>query len=175
MALGSVEVRKGGDVLVVPGGRVRRLLRAEAIEAARAIRYSASAFSLRRLIRDMGFGVSRAPDEAEVSKALMERCQVVELVDDRWRWGGPPVAHKPRELPHVPDARPLPTSTWVAVVVIDDDAPGRPLAGASFRLRLPDASIVTGVLDRGGHTRVDDIEPGKCWIELTDIERGKSS
>jgi hypothetical protein len=121
----------------------------------------------------MGFGISRAPDEVEISKALMNHCQLVELVDDRGRWGAPPAVHKPRELPHEPDARPLPASTWVAVMVVDEDE--RPLVGARFRLRLPDASIVIGVLDGNGHTHVDGIEPGKCWIEITDIERGETS
>lgn len=174
-SLGPMEVRRGRDVLVVSGGRVRRLLWVEAVEVARAVSGSASAAGLHELLQRMRFGIIHALDEAEVAHALIDRFQLVELVDDRGRWSGPPPVPKRRELPHDPDARPLPESTWVAVTVVEEDDFGRPLAGARFRLRLPDASIVTGALDSNGHTRVDGIEPGKCWIELTDVERGKTA
>ena len=120
------------------------------------------------LLAHMGFGVNRAPQLDEVARVLMEGFLLVEIEPAAGRWDGTAGAHKPREgAPWATE--PAPALTWVAFSVVDDDDPPRPLAGARFRLRLPDASTVAGALDGDGHARMDDIEPGKCWLELTDL------
>lgn len=70
------------------------------------------------------------------------------------------------------ETEPLRKRAWIDIVVIDDSAPARALAEAGFRLRLPDYSIREGALDGQGRVYLDDIEPGRCWIELTDPGRG---
>jgi hypothetical protein len=61
---------------------------------------------------------------------------------------------------------------WIDIMVIDDSVPPRALAQAGFRLRLPDYSTRDGILDSQGRVYLDDIEPGRCWLELTDPGRG---
>lgn len=67
---------------------------------------------------------------------------------------------------------PRPERAWVEFTVVDDSDPARPLKGVSYRITLPDRSVRTGVLDSAGRVREDDLAPGKCWAELTDVRRG---
>lgn len=60
---------------------------------------------------------------------------------------------------------------WIDVMVVDDHLPARPLARTRFRLTLPDGSVREGALNDQAHLRLDDLEPGKCWLELSDIGR----
>lgn len=168
-AFGSVEVRHGFGVSIVPGHRVYRLAGAAAVEVAREL-LGLGLNSVRdaRLLEHLGFGLSRAPDPDEVARALTNGFVLVELEVVAGRWDGPAATRKTREI-ETPAAEPARALTWVAFTVIDDDDPARPLTGARFRLRLPDASAVAGALDGDGHARVDDIEPGRCWLELTDL------
>lgn len=168
-AFGSVEVRHGFEVTVVPGHRVRRLAGTDAREVARELLgLGLNGVRGGRLLERLGFGLNRAPDPDEVARVLMEEFVLVELESVAGRWDGPAAAHRPHELER-PTGEPARTLTWVAFTVVDDEIPARPLAGARFRLRLPDASAVAGALDGDGHARVDEIEPGKCWLELTDL------
>jgi phosphoribosylformylglycinamidine (FGAM) synthase PurS component len=170
---GSVEVRHRFEVRVVPGHRVRRLAAADAMAVAREL-LGLGLDSVRepRLLERLGFGLNRTPDADEVARALMNGFMLVELEIVAGRWDGPAVARQPCDL-GPPAVESVPALTWVAFTVVDDDDPPRPLAGTRFRLRLPDASTVAGALDGDGHARVDDIEPGKCWLELTDL-RGQA-
>lgn len=61
---------------------------------------------------------------------------------------------------------------WIDIIVIDDSEPAIALAGTRFHLRLPDRSMHEGALDGRGRVYVNDIEPGKCWLELTDFAGG---
>lgn len=70
---------------------------------------------------------------------------------------------------------PRPERAWVDITVIDDGEPARPLAGVGYRLTLPDRSVRTGALGSEGRVREDDVEPGKCWIELDDVRRALAS
>lgn len=166
---GSVEVRRGFEVSVFPMHHVRRLTRADADEVAREL-LGLGLNSVRdgRFLECLGFGLNRAPEPDAVAHALTSGFVLVELESVAGRWDGPAVKRQLRELPPPADG-PAPALTWVSFTVVDDGEPARPLTGARFRLRLPDASAVAGALDGDGHARVDDIEPGRCWLELTDL------
>lgn len=82
--------------------------------------------------------------------------------------GGGPV----QEAPEVTPRESRPERAWVDILVIDDSEPAIALAGTRFQLRLPDRSTHEGVLDGRGRVFVDDIEPGKCWLELTELAGG---
>jgi hypothetical protein len=58
--------------------------------------------------------------------------------------------------------------TWVAFEVLDEK--GKPLAGARYRLTLPDGSSREGRLDSRGATRVEGITEGQCVLSLPDLE-----
>jgi len=57
--------------------------------------------------------------------------------------------------------------TWVEMEVVDDD--GRPMAGRGYVCMLPDGTLQTGTLDRGGRVRFEGIDPGNCAFSLTDF------
>jgi hypothetical protein len=58
--------------------------------------------------------------------------------------------------------------TWVAIKLIDKD--GKPVPGASYKVKLPDASVVTGALNEKGEVQFDDIDPGQCLITFPEID-----
>lgn len=82
--------------------------------------------------------------------------------------GGGPV----QEVPEVAPRESRRERAWIDIIVIDDSEPAIALAGTRFQLRLPDRSMHEGVLDGRGRVCIDDIEPGKCWLELTELAGG---
>ena len=59
------------------------------------------------------------------------------------------------------------TNTWVEVRLIDED--DEPVAGAYYKVQLPDGSIMTGNLDEDGKVRFDSIVPGTCKVSFPEI------
>jgi hypothetical protein len=107
--------------------------------------------------------------EQGLANLLMIYYLMIELEDDRGRWDGRPARARREEAEPTIQMEKL---SWVALTVVDDDEPGRPLPQLQFRMRLPDGSTRTGALDGQGHALVEDIEPGRCWVELGDVRRG---
>ncbi len=62
-----------------------------------------------------------------------------------------------------------PKNAWVEVVLNDDD--GKPVAGAAYRITLPDGSVSSGSLDEKGFARVDGIDPGQVKITFPDYDQ----
>jgi len=54
------------------------------------------------------------------------------------------------------------TATWIEIELLDDD--GQPVAGAEYKIKLPDGSIHKGTLDGNGLARYDGIVPGQCSV-----------
>ncbi len=75
--------------------------------------------------------------------------------------------------PEMPPSRiePRRELAWIDITVFDDRVPARLLARTRFRLSLPGGSVREGALNSQAHLHVDDIEPGKCWLELSDLGR----
>lgn len=172
---GPMEIRRGAEVTTVPGHCVRQLSETGASSLADDLLNDASRpFGVRQLIESLGVGATWTREEKRraLARALADYV-LVTLEDERGRWDGPAVQRK-REEREPATERPKPL-TWVGFTVVDDDDPARPLAGARFQLRLPDAATTAGKLDGDGHARVDDIHPGKCWLELTEVGRELSS
>ena len=60
------------------------------------------------------------------------------------------------------------TATWIDVRLSYDD--GKPVAGAKYRIQLPDSSILEGALDDEGKVRIEGIVPGQAVIEFPVID-----
>lgn len=83
-------------------------------------------------------------------------------------FGGPPAAPAPG--PEARSPQPRRERAWIDITVVDDSVPPRPLSGVRFALSLPDRSRREGALDGQGHVRVEDIDGGKCFLELTGLK-----
>ncbi|MGH9902358.1 MAG: hypothetical protein ACRD68_11185 [Pyrinomonadaceae bacterium] len=69
-----------------------------------------------------------------------------------------------------PDAPPATKTTFVEIELID--MADQPVAGARYRIQLPDGNFQEGHLDKEGRARADDIEkPGTCWISFPDLDK----
>ena len=58
---------------------------------------------------------------------------------------------------------------WIEITLVDDK--GHPVAGEAYKIRLPNATIVTGNLDSRGSARVDGIDPGNCKVTFPDLDK----
>ena len=59
--------------------------------------------------------------------------------------------------------------SWIEIELVDED--GRPVAGAEYRLTLPDGETVAeGSLDDKGLVRLDGIDPGTCRLAFPGLD-----
>src|SRR4030042_1897169 len=58
--------------------------------------------------------------------------------------------------------------SWIEIDLVDGD--GKPVAGASYRLKLPDGLAEEGKLDAYGHTEYYEINPGTCELTFPDFD-----
>ena len=52
--------------------------------------------------------------------------------------------------------------TWIEIRLVDME--GNPVPNKKYRIRKPDDSIQTGLLDSAGKARVEGIEHGTCLV-----------
>ena len=57
---------------------------------------------------------------------------------------------------------------WIEVELVDEA--GKPVAGESVQVTLPDGSIAGGTTDEKGLRRIDGIDPGTCRITFPDLD-----
>ncbi len=69
-------------------------------------------------------------------------------------------------------AAPAARSDWICLYLVDFD--GAPLAGAHYRLLLPDGLIKAGAADARGVVREESLPHGACQVELADEPPGRS-
>jgi hypothetical protein len=76
------------------------------------------------------------------------------------------------EEPERPAERPLPVEekTWIAIRLVDDSSPPKPLAFKRYKVELPDGSTRTGMLDDKGAARIEGIDPGQCQVSFPDLD-----
>jgi type VI secretion system secreted protein VgrG len=60
--------------------------------------------------------------------------------------------------------------SWIEIVLVDEE--GKPMAGESYRITLPDGtSVAEGSLDENGFARVDNIDPGTCKVTFPKLDK----
>ena len=59
-------------------------------------------------------------------------------------------------------------ATWIEFQLVDQD--GNPVPGVSYKVGLPDGSLLTGSLDAQGSVRFEPIVAGKCKISFPEID-----
>ncbi len=60
-----------------------------------------------------------------------------------------------------------PATSWVGIELLDEE--GNAVAGAKYRIDLPDGSTAEGTLDTSGRVRVEDVVSGTCKITFPDL------
>ncbi len=67
--------------------------------------------------------------------------------------------------------KPAEVKTWITIRLVDDDTPPKPVAGARYRIRLPDGSVREGRLDREGIAHYETIDPGLCDVSFLEYDK----
>ncbi len=75
---------------------------------------------------------------------------------------------KARPKPPPPEPEPEPERTFIVIKLVDDD--GKPMAGARYRVEMPDGAIREGRLNSSGEARENHIVPGECKVTFPDLE-----
>lgn len=60
--------------------------------------------------------------------------------------------------------------TFVAIQLVDDADPSRPVPFKRYRIELPDGSTREGLLDQYGRALVDGIDEGECKVSFPDFD-----
>lgn len=81
-----------------------------------------------------------------------------------------PVApRQPFASPLTPNGGPArEKKTWIAIRLVDESDPPKPVPFKRYRIELPDASVREGKLDANGEARFLDIDPGTCTVSFPD-------
>jgi hypothetical protein len=75
---------------------------------------------------------------------------------------------RPAEQPKAEGAQPVvddPTD-WIAIELMDDSDPPKPVPFKKYRIELPDASVREGMLDENGQAWFRGIDPGSCQVSF---------
>lgn len=59
--------------------------------------------------------------------------------------------------------------TWIEIELLGED--NSPVAGASYRITLPNAEIREGQLDGSGRARIEGIPAGQCEVRFPELDR----
>lgn len=70
--------------------------------------------------------------------------------------------------PRQPGARPPVNEPkdWIAIELMDDSDPPKPVPYKKYRIELPDSSIREGMLDSNGQAWFRGIDPGTCQVSF---------
>ena len=62
-------------------------------------------------------------------------------------------------------------ATWIEVQLVDMDQ--NPMPGEKYRIKLPDSSLMEGVLDKDGKVRFNNIVAGQADITFPEIDKNE--
>jgi hypothetical protein len=58
---------------------------------------------------------------------------------------------------------------WIAIQLMDDGAPPKPVPFMKYRIELPDQSVREGLLDQNGQALLQGIDPGTCKVSFPQL------
>jgi len=117
------------------------------------------------LAEEMANGALAKMGDAEVIEALatrVDRGQLTLIARRPLNVDIPPmiIEAPPPPAPEPPPPEKKPEEDWIEVVLMDDNDPPQPVAGAAYRLELEDGRVIEGYLDNDGKARVDGVPKG---------------
>jgi hypothetical protein len=68
-------------------------------------------------------------------------------------------------------AAPVEEKTWIAIRLVDDQSPPKPVAFRRYRIELPDGTTREGMLDGEGMARLTGIDPGACKVTFPGLDK----
>jgi hypothetical protein len=128
----------------------------------------ASRLTLVELLEAIGHPSNARPNvigplvREDVRKAFLERVLEAYRVPEKLTTSS---VDKEPEKP-AEQARPVEKKTFIAIELVDDDSPPKPVPFKRYRIELPDHSIREGMLDANGRARIDGIDPGTCKVSF---------
>jgi len=72
--------------------------------------------------------------------------------------------HKPPQTAEAKSKKP----SWIEIELLD--AQNQPVSGEKYLIKLPDKSVVEGVLDAKGFARLNGIEAGTCEVTFPELD-----
>lgn len=170
--LRSAEARARGLPVEAPAVAARGIARCLADPASRA--------ALRTLFAAIGVSTPEAHDthwgyaeQAELQRRIERALDRGVLVAVRVaRPDFVPRAKESAAPEPVVGAAPAPAeeTTWIAIRLVDEADPSRPVPHVRYRITLPDGAAREGRVDAAGYARVDGIDPGTCKVTFPDLD-----
>ncbi len=124
----------------------------------------------------------KAAEDADVADpGQSSQIQAAQKQQKTGRWGtvSPAAFHPPAPVPAgggngssppSPAGPPPPPKTYIEIKLVDAD--GRPVAGESYKVTLPDGKTVAeGTLDEKGFARIDGLDPGSCKVTFPKMDK----
>jgi type VI secretion system secreted protein VgrG len=100
-------------------------------------------------------------DPGEVAEIKAEQIQT-----KKGKYGSTPIKpHKPPETKEEKEQK----NSWIEIELVGED--DSPIPGETYRIALPDGSVVEGTLDDKGLARVEGIDPGTCQITFPNLDQ----
>jgi len=103
---------------------------------------------------------------AEIAEALRAERLVAYALDPKLSGASvvePVDPPKPVEPPKKEDL------TWISIELVDDES--EPVAGAKYRIELPDFSTREGRTDTKGKAKITDVVPGTCKVCFPEMDQ----
>jgi hypothetical protein len=114
------------------------------------------------------------PEVHDMREALLEAVERGELVVFETTLPGRGLAVA-EAVDTAPAKKPAPApkqdTSWIGIVLFDDDEPPKPVPFANYKIELPDGAVRTGMLDANGRARLDGIDPGNCKVSFPSFDR----
>jgi hypothetical protein len=61
-----------------------------------------------------------------------------------------------------------PKEGWIEIELVGED--DEPIAGAPYKVTLPDKSVAAGTLDQSGWARIEGFDPGGCKVSFPELD-----
>ena len=109
----------------------------------------------------------KKPEEADKAEpGQVEKIKAEQRQTKSGKYGSEKVA--PYKPPQTEDEKKKKAS-WVEIELVGED--GNPIPGETYRITLPDNSVVEGSLDEKGAARINNIAPGTCKVSFPKLDK----
>jgi type VI secretion system secreted protein VgrG len=110
--------------------------------------------------------ITAALDADKASPGEVAETKAQQIQTKTGKYGSTPIKpHKPPKTKEEKEQK----KSWIEIELLGED--DSPIPGETYRITLPDGSVVEGTLDDKGLARVDGIDPGTCQITFPNLDQ----